>query len=190
MAHAPGVSFLSALRVRVLSVLSLSVSLSLSLSCSPLSLLLHPLSRARSISYSFLLRVPLSSLATFALVRPPHRRVRTRGTRLSLVPLSAYGSHARTLAAIILVVLSSGRLRIRAAGVSRDPEERSAAGSTKGKGYPEIRSSVRFSLLLQSRRNPARAGSNYGELTYLPQRGGLRSFGRRRARSCEKRPES
>lgn len=84
------------------------------------------LSRARSISYSFLLRVPLNSLATFALVRPPHRRVRTRGTRISVC------SHARTLARSqpsSSSSSSSGRLRIRAAGVSR--------GTRGGKGTPE-----------------------------------------------------
>lgn len=179
VAHAPGVSFLSTLDVRVLSVLSLSVSPSLSPfpSSSP--------SRARDL---FRIRSSCASRSARSL------RSRLFGRRIDA---SGHGgrdsrasvrSHARTLARSqpSSSSSSSGRLRIRVAGVSRD-KRNEQAGSTEGKGTLEDVSP--FSLL-QSRRNPARAGSNYGELTYLPQRGGLCSFDRRRARSCEKRPES
>lgn len=72
-AHAPGVSFLSILRARApSSVLSLFHPFA------------HPLSRARSISYSFFLRVSCRSLATFALVRGPlYRCIQARRIRPS-----------------------------------------------------------------------------------------------------------
>jgi len=183
-AHAPGVSFLSALRVRAPS----SARLSSSLSPSPFFLLFssssRPLSRTRSISYSFLLRVPFCSLATFALFG---RRIDASGHGGTLISFTRSLARSLTRSFVIIIVLAetsahSGRLR------ELEIREMLRRKTYERKRYLE-RHSRRFSLPIFAKSRASRLELRL-ELTYLPQKRRVALFRQGETASCEMHPES
>lgn len=146
---------------RARSILSVCLSYNLSPFSSS-----RRLSRARDLSRS-----------SCAFAAPLARYVRAcsvvASTRLedeSLVPL-----FARSLATIVVVVIV-----VRTSAHSNRWRESGQEKRTGRKHHVETSgdTGARYVPLVISPSDPARAGSNYGELTYLLQMGGSRSFGR------------